>query len=102
MTVKSTRPSSPPSNRFPWEELLFAAVIGLPSAAIALLIGLKVASDLGGEAYDTLILNDTIISGGGSPFTIAEFFVATAFGSLAIFAGVRLGKRYGDWRIQSR
>jgi hypothetical protein len=101
MSVKTIRPSSQPSNHFPWEELLFAAVIGLPSAAIALLIGLGVASDLGGGTYDTLIINDTVVSGGGSPFTIAAFFVATVFGGLAIFAGVGLEKRYGDWRIQS-
>jgi hypothetical protein len=96
MTVQTIRLTSQPSNRFPWEELLFAGVIGLPSAAIALLIGLGVASDLGGGAYDTVIMNDTIISGGGSPFTIAAFFVGTVFGGLAILSGVRLGKRYGE------
>src|SRR5215831_6124211 len=100
--MKTTRRSSEPSNQVPRGELLFAAVIGVPSAAIALLIGLAVASDLGGGVYDAVIINDTVLSGRRSPFTIAAFFVGTLFGGLAIFAGVRLWKRHGDWRIHSR
>jgi hypothetical protein len=96
--MKTARSLQP--HRFPWEELFFAAVIGLPAAGIALLIGMKVASDLSGGSYDTLILNDTIISGGGSPFTIGVFVVGTGFGVIAICAGVRLWKGWADWRAR--
>jgi hypothetical protein len=67
---------------------IFALLVGIPSIFIALPLTLMVIS--GGPDYDTVIMNDVVLTGGGTPATIVAFCLATAFGAVAIFSFVLL------------
>jgi len=63
---------------------IFALLVGIASIFIALPLTLMVIS--GGPDYDTVIMNDVVLTGGGTPATIVAFCLATAFGAVTIFS----------------
>lgn len=84
--------------QFPWKELAFLLVIGIPAFAIALLCGLFVWTYTGRQ-YDIVIINDHAI--GGAFDRVVGLVLATFFGAVGIFSVLRFQRQVSGRRTHA-
>ena len=84
--------------QFPWKELAFLLVIGIPAFVIALLCGLFVWTYTGPQ-YDIVFINDHAI--GGAFDRVVALVVATFFGAVGIFSLLRFQRQMSGRRTHA-
>jgi hypothetical protein len=84
--------------QFPWKELAYLLLVGIPAIAAALSWGLFVWTDPG-PRYDNLIIDDHGIVGVFN--RLVAFVPATFFGGVGIFSVLRFQRRMADRRTRS-